>query len=166
MTDKRLRPGGGRGVISRGSERIGHDRKSRRGKGLGIPASVPGKFTILVDIHGGPVFPGGVSPVHGPPSPSIPCPFVHCSPVHYTSQRKEKPRPDGFRPGLGCWPTRERYAIRSALLPPSIPFRPLPSREPLPSASGRDGRPSGACAREWPWSPSQPLRHPFQRHPF
>ena len=89
MTDKRLRPGGGRGVFRYGSERIGSVRNSFGGKGLGIPASVPVMFTILGNIPGQRVFPGGAVPVHCPPFPSSPCPFVHWSPVHSPGQRKK-----------------------------------------------------------------------------
>jgi hypothetical protein len=69
MTDKRLRPGGGRGVICHGVHPFIPCRKSRRGKGLGIPASVPGMFTILGNNPGRRVFPGGAVPVHCPPFP-------------------------------------------------------------------------------------------------
>jgi hypothetical protein len=108
MTYKSLRPGGGRGVFRYGSERIGSDRKVLPALDLGDPASVPRKFTDLVNIPGWRVFrPDRSACMSPPPSPSLhsPCPFVHWPPVHYPSQRIKRPRPDDSRPGLGWLPT-------------------------------------------------------------
>ena len=105
MTYKRLRPGGGRGVVCHAAEPIGRGRKSFACLDLRVPASVPVKFTDLVNIPGWRVFPGLALPVHCPPSPSLPCLFVHWPPVHYRPRRKKNPRPEVIRPGVGCLPT-------------------------------------------------------------
>ena len=141
MTDKSLRPGGGRGVVCHAAEPIGHGRKSFARKGLRVPASVPVKFTDLVNIPGWRVFPGLAFPVHCPPP--FPLLVTGTLVTRTLSLPAHKKAPAGWLPaGAGCsrWPSPGRYATHTAPPPPAIPSRPPVTPEPRPSVAGRERR--------------------------